>query len=112
MGRASSVRLYSPNPNKPHMKNRVLIYVASGSLALYLAASLWAQSPSPDASPKAPKAWRHLALTHEGKSVMDAPDLARKIDSLGDEGWELVDVESVVDAGVTTRIVFFFKRPK
>lgn len=94
------------------MKNSILICIAGGCLALYLATSIGAQSPKSDSAAAVPQAWRHLALTHEGKSVLDAPDLARKIDSLGDEGWQLVDVESIVEAGTTTKVVFFFKRPK
>jgi hypothetical protein len=93
------------------MKNRILIYIAGGTLALYFAANIGAQSPNQDAVPKVPQAWRHLALEHEGKSVTDQPELARKINSLGDEGWQLVDVESIAEGGTTTRIVFFFKRP-
>lgn len=94
------------------MKNRILIYITAGSIALFVVANIWSQSAKPDASPKAPQAWQHLALENEGKSVITSPDLAKKINSLGDEGWELVDVESVIEAGTTTKTVFFFKRPK
>ena len=94
------------------MKNSILIYIAGGSIALCLAASIWAQSPKSDSSPKVPQAWQHLALENEGKSVTGSPDLARKINSLGDEGWQLVDVESILEGGTTTKVVFFFKRPK
>jgi hypothetical protein len=94
------------------MKNNLLTYIALCSLALMVAGGLWAQNPKPDLAAKAPHAWQHLAMEHEGKSVTGSPDLARKINSLGDEGWQLVDVEAVTEAGTTTKIIFFFKRPK
>jgi hypothetical protein len=94
------------------MKNSILTYVAAGSLVLIIVGSLWAQNPKSDSPARAPQAWRHLALDHVGKSVTDSPDLARQIDSLGEEGWELVDVETVSEAGTTTKFIFFFKRPK
>jgi hypothetical protein len=96
----------------PHMKKRILISIAAGFLALFVGSGLWAQSPHSDSSPKEPQAWQHLAFEHEGRSVTGSPDLARRINSLGDEGWQLVDVESIVVSGSTTRMIFFFKRLK
>jgi hypothetical protein len=94
------------------MKNSILIYITAGSLALIVAGGLWAQSPKSDSPPKAPQMWQHLALDHEGKDVTNSPELAQKINNLGDEGWQLVDVESVSEAGTTKKITFYFKRPK
>lgn len=98
--------------NSPKMKNRLPACIVAGSLALCIVGGLWAQTPKSDSSPQVPKAWRHLALEHQGKDVIGSADLARKIDSLGDEGWELVDVESISEAGTTTKVIFFFKHPK
>lgn len=97
-------------PQKPHMKNGIPIYTTAGVLAVSLGAVLWAQNPKADPPPKSAQAWQHLAFEHEGKSVMGSPELARKINSLGDEGWQLVDVESISEAATTTKMIFFFKR--
>jgi hypothetical protein len=94
------------------MKNRILTYITAGSLALVIVGGLWAQSPKTDSAPKVLQMWRHLALEHEGKDVTHSPELAQKINSLGDEGWQLVDVESTSENGTTKKIIFFFKRPK
>jgi len=55
-------------------------------------------------------AWQHLALTH---ALDDAPksELARSINKLGREGWELVSVENIAKSGTTTKTVFYFKKP-
>jgi hypothetical protein len=94
------------------MKKGILISIAAGMLALFVGSGLWAQSPHSDPSPKVPQAWQHLACEQEGTSVTGSPDLARRINRLGDEGWQLVDVESIVVAGSTTKMIFFFKRLK
>ncbi|GAA4465115.1 hypothetical protein GCM10023156_52430 [Novipirellula rosea] len=39
-------------------------------------------------------------------------ETSRKIVQLGGEGWELVDVESLVKDGASTKLIYFFKRPK
>jgi len=55
-------------------------------------------------------AWQHLALTHP---LGDAPksELARSINKLGREGWELVSVANIAESGTTTKTVFYFKKP-
>lgn len=37
--------------------------------------------------------------------------MARKIVQLGDEGWELVDVETFQKNGTKDKLICFFKRP-
>ena len=39
-------------------------------------------------------------------------DASRNIMQLGSEGWELVDVEALTKDGRTTKLIYFFKRPK
>ena len=75
---------------------------------------VWAQAPAiPEAPPSPhPQAWEHLAFEHQGASLKRDTKLAREITRLGNEGWELVDVETISDAGTTTSKIFFFKRPK
>ena len=53
--------------------------------------------------------WEHLALTNDLKQDA-AADVARRINKLGGEGWQLVDVEGVSDNGTTTKTVYYFKR--
>jgi hypothetical protein len=53
-------------------------------------------------------AWSHLTL-----STLDLDDaqVARKINSLGNDGWELVDVENFSRKGDTVKTVYYFKKP-
>ncbi len=85
-------------------------------ITLFLAtiAYAWAQAPSKSTPSLAhtPKAWEHLAFEHPGASIQGDPKLAREINRLGKEGWELVDVEMSQQEGTTTGKTFFFKRPK
>jgi hypothetical protein len=95
------------------MKKRNLIYLVGGASAVLLSAGLWAQDPEENSPAGGPRpGWQHLALESPGAGVTGSPDLARKINRLGDEGWELVDVEAIHTAGSTTKTVYFFKRPK
>jgi len=55
-----------------------------------------------------PASWRHLALTAKES---DRADLARQINQLGADGWELVDVENFVSGGETVKSVYYFKKP-
>jgi len=91
--------------NKPY-------YLVVACLAVALVASLWAQNSNARSAGAASRTWQHLALQHDGKSVTADPELARKINQLGSDGWELVDVETIVDSGITEKIVFFFKKPQ
>jgi hypothetical protein len=94
------------------MKNRIMTYFSTGLVVLVVAGVLWAQSPKSDSPSNIPQVWQHLALEHQGKNVTNSPELARKINGLGEEGWQLVDVESISEAGTTTKIIFFFRRLK
>jgi hypothetical protein len=91
----------------PNIK-KTIIGLTLFSIALYS----WAQSP-----PEAPQllkkqAWEHLAFEHKGASIQDDPKLARQINQLGDDGWELVNVEMTTRSGASSGKIFFFKRPK
>lgn len=95
----------------------ILVVILACSISLALGAALWAQVPAnataekPNNRPNLQK-WEHLALEHGGASVADSPELAQQIKALGNEGWELVDVEAIVDTGTTTKTIYFFKRPR
>ncbi len=51
-------------------------------------------------------------MTVEAENGFGGADTSRKIVQPGSDGWELVDVETVVKGGTTTKVVYFFKRPK
>ena len=93
------------------MKKNPLHYLALASLAVVLVASLWAQSPTSKPEAGRPEGWQHLALEHDGSSITGDRELARKINEIGREGWELVDVATVLEAGTTTKLIFCFKKP-
>lgn len=57
-------------------------------------------------------AWEHLAMTHDGAEIGSSPELSARIIRLGEQGWELVDVSTIVKEGTTVKTVFYFKRPK
>jgi len=54
--------------------------------------------------------WQHLALTH---MIGETPraELARNINKLGREGWEMVSVGNIIESGTTTKTIFYFKKP-
>lgn len=58
------------------------------------------------------QSWEHLALTHADSAVADDKELSMRIVRLGNEGWELVTVSSVVQDGTTVKTILYFKRPK
>jgi hypothetical protein len=69
-----------------------------------------AQSRSEDARKPSGTAWQHLALTYK---IGETPktDLAKEINKLGREGWEMVAVGNIIESGTTTQTVFYFKKP-
>jgi hypothetical protein len=93
------------------MNRNSLRYLVPACLGFVLAAAIWAQTPTPTPSEADSKAWQHLAFEHDGGSVTGDRELGRKINELGRGGWELVDVETVTEAGTTSKTVFYFKKP-
>jgi hypothetical protein len=83
-----------------------LILLSGALVAMQAMASDRNDSP---ARPSA-TAWQHLALT---QTLGQTPDdeLARNINRLGREGWELVSVGNITQSGTTTKTVFYFKKP-
>ena len=78
-------------------------------LGFFLFAGLSAQDADPDGPADGVVQWQHLAMPTESGVLKD---VGRQINQLGDEGWELVDVETIVENGSTKKAVYFFKRPK
>jgi hypothetical protein len=83
-----------------------LILLSGALVAMQAMASDHHGSP---AQPSA-TAWQHLALT---QTLGQTPDdeLARNINRLGREGWELVSVGNITQSGTTIKTVFYFKKP-
>jgi len=54
--------------------------------------------------------WQHLAFTYIINETPKA-ELARNINKLGREGWEMVSVGNIIESGTTVKTVFYFKKP-
>lgn len=65
----------------------------------------------PAAEAKTVVKWQHLALNDNARKRFGGTELARKINSLGEEGWEMVSVLNFQEEGTTTKTVYYFKRP-
>lgn len=94
------------------MKTKHFIIATVSCLVLALVVGLWAQEPGPGTGSPSPRRWQHLALEQDAKRPMNDMKFARQIDQLGNDGWELVAVDGVLDAGTTTKRIYFFKRPR
>lgn len=82
-------------------------------LSLGIAASFAATpADNPRESSHTAKPWECAALAHDGAEVVGDEALAAQIMKMGNEGWELVSVSTVVKDGTTTKTIFYFKRPK
>jgi hypothetical protein len=78
---------------------------------LGLTLNLWAQD-KPAAEPVVTtKQWQHLALAHDTAELGNDADLARQINKLGREGWEMVNVLNFSKDGSTNNTMYYFKKP-
>lgn len=86
--------------------------VAAGLLLTGLMLS-WVLSTAMAQQPARPpiQKWQHMALTHNGADVSGDGNLSGQITKIGNEGWELVSVSSIIRNGTTEGTVFYFKRP-
>lgn len=57
-----------------------------------------------------PTKWEHLALTQDVQKDEAKAEVARQINQLGGDGWQLVDVEGIHEDGTTTKTIYYFKR--
>jgi hypothetical protein len=88
------------------MKTNGKVLAAVAVTVTVAVSTVWAadRSPAPAAD-----GWQHLAMD-AGTSVK-GPELARKINEIGRDGWELVTVTPVSKDGSTESFVYFFKKP-
>jgi hypothetical protein len=91
-------------------KTRMLLYGVVALLCALLAVQVLAQDSATGRAKPSVAQWQHLALT---QVINETPknELARNINKLGREGWELVCVANVAESGTTTKTVFYFKKP-
>ena len=54
----------------------------------------------------------HLAFRTKTNNEFSDKEFSKKINELGNSGWELCDVESIQKDGNTTERIYFFIRPK
>lgn len=90
------------------------LYALLACCSIAAAAVLYsaAHAQTADASNSAPARWEHAALTHDDAAVAGYGKLAAQINQMGDDGWQLVTVSTVVKDGATTKTIFYFKRQK
>jgi len=94
-----------------HLTVRLLLPCIMIALCAVAAATVFAaEDKHTDGHGPAVVKWQHLALTHDVKTGVPR-ELARQINKLGRDGWQLVTVENTCNAGTTTKTVFYFKKP-
>tara|TARA_R110002073_G_scaffold172563_11_gene329787 strand:- start:21530 stop:21811 length:282 start_codon:yes stop_codon:yes gene_type:complete len=93
------------------MSPKIVILPMAALIVMMLAFS-WSAPNSQSATEEPRRSWEHLAMTVVATDGPGDAETSRKIVQLGGEGWELVDVESLVKDGASTKLIYFFKRPK
>ena len=88
--------------------NKTLVAAALIAISLVAVRNQTAATPTP---PPVPQTWEHLAMEVPGEKL-STPEISGKIIKLGNDGWELVDVETIIRSGATKKMIYFFKRPK
>jgi len=91
-------------------KTRMLLCGVAVLLCAVIAMQVLAQDGSRGQATPLAAQWQHCALTH-GIGETPQSELARSINKLGREGWELVSVANIAESGSTTKTVFYFKKP-
>lgn len=96
------------------MKSKIRI--ASAIIAILTIGFIFLPAQAQDETTDKPAAatiakWQHLALPHDARNQFGNAELARKINKLGEEGWEMVTVLNFQDEGTTKKTVYYFKRP-
>ncbi|WP_372721258.1 hypothetical protein [Novipirellula sp.] len=93
------------------MSPKIVILPMAAAIVMLLALT-WAAPSLQSATEEPRRSWEHLAMTVDAADGPGDAETSRKIVQLGGEGWELVDVESLVKDGASVKLIYFFKRPK
>ena len=95
---------------RPTLKTAAVLFTVVACLGLSW--NLWAQDDAAaDAAPAVAKQWQHLALAHNAAEKGNDGELARQINKLGREGWEMVTVLNFSEDGSTNNTMYYSKRP-
>jgi len=95
------------------MKARTPILLVAAAILLPLAWSAQSfRSAAAMPTADAVRPWEHMAMTVDAADGPGDAETSRRIVQLGGEGWELVDVEALTKDGTTSKLIYFFKRPK
>ncbi|UCG50248.1 MAG: hypothetical protein JSU94_10735 [Phycisphaerales bacterium] len=63
-----------------------------------------------DGGGASPDKWQYLAFKSKIESDSPTAEAGKTITKLGKDGWELIGVENHIEAGTTTKTVYYFKR--
>ena len=85
-------------------------FAIGGLLTSTLLLSLGAKQLQEQVNELYPK--EHLAFRTKTNNEFSDKEFSKKINDLGNSGWELCDVESIQKDGNTTERIYFFIRPK
>jgi hypothetical protein len=91
-------------------KTRILLLGLIFLFCTMIAMQALARDQSEDTRKASGTGWQHLALTYKIGETPET-DLAKEINKLGREGWEMVAVGDIIASGTTTQTVFYFKKP-
>jgi hypothetical protein len=84
--------------------------LAAIGLTLLCTFTLSGQNAALEAASETATKWEHLALSDDLKRDAANEEVGRRINQLGRDGWQLVDVEGIIEDGTTTKTVYYFKR--
>ena len=90
-------------------KTKVLVLVLIFLFCAMVAIEGLAQGHGEDGRKPSGTAWQHLSLTYK---IDETPktELAKQINKLGREGWEMFSVGNIIESGTTTQTIFYFKK--
>ena len=91
-------------------KFKILLTVMIIILCTIIAMQVLAREVNRDEMKPLTTGWQHLAITNMIGETPKA-ELARSINKLGREGWEMVSVGNIIESGTTTKTIFYFKKP-
>jgi len=92
-------------------KSKIRLYgITIFLLCAIIVMHVLAQEQNRDTIKPAITQWQHLTFTYKINETPKA-DLARNINKLGREGWEMVSVGNITESGTTVQTIFYFKKP-